>query len=93
MGKINRSQLTLVFKHLDKHYKFFWISFDKKDHSLYFNCYPLKNADGKIKHKIITGEGKPVDWESLMFDATESTFDSQKYSYHKSGMLHVKSKV
>lgn len=92
MSKINRSQLTLVFKHTGKHYKFFWLSFDKKDHSIYFNCYPLKNADGKVKHKIITGKGKPVDWKSQLFEATETPFDSQKYSYHKSGMLHVKSR-
>jgi len=92
MSKINRSQLTLVFKHLGKYYKFLWLSFDKKDHSIYFNCYSLKNADGKIKHKIITGEGRPIEWESLLSEAIQAPFDSQKYSYHKSGMLHVKSK-
>jgi len=91
MSKINRSQLTLVFRHTGKHYKFFWLSIDKKDHSIYFNCYPLRKANGRIKHKVISGEGRPVDWKSLMSEATETTFVSQKYSYHKSGMLHVKS--
>ncbi|SRR6266568_1448577 len=91
MSKKNPNQLSLVFKHLEKMYKFFWLTFDSKDDSVYFNYYSLKNSDKKIKHKVFSGE-ELADKGMVMTDAKETPFDALKYSYHRSGLLHVKSK-
>lgn len=91
MSKKNPNQLTLVFKKEGKLYKFFWLNFDSKDDSVYFNFYPLKNTDKKIKHKIFSGQDL-IDKGMEMTDASETPFDALKYSYHRSGLLHVKSK-
>jgi hypothetical protein len=91
LSKKNPNQLTLVFKHEGKLHKFFWISFNSKDDSVYFNFYPLKNSNKKIKHKIFSGEGI-IDKGMEMTGASETPFDAMKYSYHRSGLLHVKSK-
>jgi hypothetical protein len=85
------SQLSLIFKNSGKLYKFFWINFDPKDDSIYFNFYPLKNSDKKIKHKTFSGKDL-IDKGIEMTDANETPFDAMKYSYHRSGLLHVKSK-
>lgn len=76
-------------KHAGEHYKFFWMGFDKKDDSLYFNFYPLKNQSDKMKH----GVAKPnVLTRTVSFpdkDLKESIIKSGKYSYHRSGLIHL----
>ncbi len=91
MSKKNPDQLTLVFSNEGKMHKFFWINFDSKDDSVYFNFYLLKNSDKKIKHKVLPGKDL-IEKGIEMTDATETPFDAMKYSYHRSGLLHVKSK-
>jgi hypothetical protein len=91
MSKKNYSQLSLIFKSSGKLYKFFWIGFDSKDDSVYFNFYPLINSNKKIKHKIFSGKDL-IDKGMEMSDASETPFDAMKYSYHRSGLMHVKSK-
>ncbi len=91
MSKKNSSQLSLILKNSGRLYKFFWINFDPKDDSVYFNFYPLKNSDRKIKHKIFSGKDL-IDKGMEMTGASETPFDAMKYSYHRSGLLHVKSK-
>lgn len=91
MSKKKLNQITLILSNENKMHKFFWINFDTKDDSVYFNFYPLKNSDMKITHKIFSGRNL-IEKGMQMTDAIETPFDAMKYSYHRSGLLHVKSK-
>lgn len=83
------SQIRLVMESAGELYKFFWMNFDKNDDSLYFNFYPLKNQSDKMKH----GVTKPnVLAHTVSFpdeDSKESIIKSGKYSYHRSGFIHL----
>jgi len=92
MSKKNSLKISLVFKNEGKLYKFFWLNFDRKDDSVYFNFYPLKNANPAMKHKIFSGKEIIAEREIVMDNAATTVFEAEKYSYHRSGLIHVKSK-
>ena len=92
MSKKNSSKISLVFKNEGKLYKFFWLNFDRKDDSVYFNFYPLKNADPVMKHKIFSGKEMVAAREIVLDNSEKTAFEAEKYSYHRSGLIHVKSK-
>jgi hypothetical protein len=92
MSKKDRSKITLVFNLAGKRYKFFWINFSPTDKSLYFNFYPFENEKKEIAHTIITADNPAKSLDEVIKRTQKTPFDSQKYSYHPTGLFQVKSK-
>jgi hypothetical protein len=77
--------VRIIFKHLDKFYKFMNYFPDKKDNSFYFHIYQEVSQNIKIPNiPLENRENFIINFK----DFVETNFKRNKLSFHESGYIH-----